>query len=78
MAGTTCSLRKDMRILDTGKPSVLEGRKDGVLSTFALGCWNIFNPFPLLRHCLAKHLFVIIFFHLVDLSLVTGWHVKRN
>lgn len=48
------------------------GRKNGMASRFALGCWNIFKSFPLLWYHLAKHLFVIIFFHFVDVSLVTG------
>lgn len=47
-------------------------RKFGVLKRFALSCWNIFNSFPFLWHHLAKHLFEIIFFHLVSLSFITG------
>lgn len=51
-------------------------RKDGMLSRWSLSCSNISNAFPLLWYHLAKHLFVTIFFHLLDLSLITGEHVS--
>ena len=46
------------------------GRKNGMANRFALGCWNIFKSFPLRWYHLAKHLFVIIFFHFVNVSEV--------